>query len=225
MVHSKHNHQEKYLKIQLYGSLPNHRLISLLANYLEKCQKHVRFRRRSHNKRQKCGKSTVQNRRTYVTKRPDRSQIVSGPVRNLTGFIRDFRHEEAVGHVGRIVNAEANSDHQVDAADDIDGQAPKMHESADIDQSEQDATENLTRQRIRFSWRISGYPTGLSTYSQTRSDMNKEGSSDEKYHQQADSHVSPCFCGDDFICFPASIVVTNLSKIMMMVISLLWLLG
>ena len=47
--------------------------------------------------------------------------------------------EEAMGDVSGVVDAEADSDDEVVAGHRVDGEAPEVHEAADLDEAQDDA--------------------------------------------------------------------------------------
>ena len=54
----------------------------------------------------------------------------------------DLFHQEPVSDVSAVVDAEPNGDDEVDARDGVDGQAPEVHEAADVDQGDDDHDED-----------------------------------------------------------------------------------
>ena len=59
--------------------------------------------------------------------------------------------EESVGDVSGVVDAEADGDDEVVARHRVDGQAPKVHEAADLHEAEDDA-ELLVRFYRTYCW-------------------------------------------------------------------------
>ena len=65
----------------------------------------------------------------------------------LSNILRDicfvtFRNNECVADVHGVVHAEPHGEHDVDAADDVDSDAPEVEEAHDVDECEQDGEED-----------------------------------------------------------------------------------
>ena len=50
--------------------------------------------------------------------------------------------------MGGVVDAEADSEHDVDAGDGVDGEAPEVDHPRDVDQGEEDAGQDLEQRNI-----------------------------------------------------------------------------
>ena len=50
-----------------------------------------------------------------------------------------------MGDVGGVVDAEADAEHDVDARDGVDGEAPEVDHARDVDQGEEDARQDLAQ--------------------------------------------------------------------------------
>ena len=85
----------------------------------------------------------------------DRAEIVRllrSPAANiffyvLSNILRDicfvtFRNNECVADVHGVVHAEPHGEHDVDAADDVDSDAPEVEEAHDVDEGEEDGEED-----------------------------------------------------------------------------------
>ena len=57
-----------------------------------------------------------------------------------------LRDDEGVGDVGGVVDAEADAEHDVDAGDGVDGEAPEVDHSRDVHQGEEDARQDLAEE-------------------------------------------------------------------------------
>ena len=53
------------------------------------------------------------------------------------------RNEEGVTNVDRVVHTEADSQHDVDTGDDVDGDVPEMQKAHDVHESEDHSEEDL----------------------------------------------------------------------------------
>ena len=89
-------------------------------------------------------------------------------------------HKETVSNVRAVVHAQPDGNDQVNGGDRVDGQAPEMHEAADVDQRDEDHEQDQER-------------------GDEVADEDGRGDKDAD-HGQCEVHEE--FLGDDFVSFP-----------------------